>query len=79
MFSANVDRGRSLTLQALAQLESHSLASYHELFLRGEELRRVREAERDDLGGAHSPAAQRDRWADDVEEDIGEEDAEEEE
>lgn len=79
MFPGNVERERSLALQALAQLGPRRLAGYPELFLRGLELRGGREAEGEDPGGTRSPAAQRDRWADEVEEDMGEEDAEEEE
>ncbi|XP_071326990.1 zinc finger and BTB domain-containing protein 7B isoform X1 [Trachinotus anak] len=79
MFPGEVERGRSLALQALAQLGHHRLASYPELFLRGLELRGGREAEGEDPGGTHSPAALRDRWADEVEEEIGDEEAEEEE
>ncbi|XP_018535918.1 zinc finger and BTB domain-containing protein 7B isoform X2 [Lates calcarifer] len=79
LFPGDVERGRSLTLQALAQLGPHRLAGYPELFLRGLELRGGREAEGEDPGGTHSPAAQRDRWVDDVEEEIGDEEAEEEE
>ncbi|XP_078108938.1 zinc finger and BTB domain-containing protein 7B isoform X1 [Sander vitreus] len=78
LFPGDVERERSLALQALAQLGPHRLAGYPELFLRGLELRGGREAEGEDPGGTHSPAAQRDRWADEVEEEIGEE-AEEEE
>ncbi|XP_069551919.1 zinc finger and BTB domain-containing protein 7B isoform X1 [Brachyistius frenatus] len=79
MFAGDAERERSLTLQALAQLGSHRLASYPELFLRGLEMRGGREAEGEDPGRTHSPAAQRNRWADEVEEEIGEEEAEEEE
>ncbi|XP_051261420.1 zinc finger and BTB domain-containing protein 7B isoform X1 [Dicentrarchus labrax] len=79
MFPADVERERSFALQALAQLGPRRLAGYPELFLRGLELRGGREAEGEDPGGTHSPASQRDRWADDVEEEIGEEEAEEEE
>lgn len=79
MFPGNVERGRSFALQALAQLGHHRLAGYPELFLRGLELRGGRETEGEDPGGTHSPAALRDRWADEVEEEIGDEDAEEEE
>ncbi|KAM6935945.1 zinc finger and BTB domain-containing protein 7B isoform 1-T1 [Lycodopsis pacificus] len=79
MFPGDVERERSLALQALAQLGPHRLAGYPELFLRGLELRGGREAEGEDPGGTHSPASQRDRWADEVEEEIGEEEVEEEE
>lgn len=78
MFPGDIERGRSLTFQALAQLMPHGLASYNELFLRRLELRGGREAEGEDPGGTHSPTAQRDRW-DDVEEENVEEEAEEEE
>ncbi|XP_068426911.1 zinc finger and BTB domain-containing protein 7B [Clinocottus analis] len=77
MFSGDVERERSLALQALAQLGPHRLAGYPELLLRSLELRGGREAEGEDPGGTHSPtAAQRDRWADEVEEEIGEEEEE---
>lgn len=79
MFPGDMERERSLALQALAQLGPHRLAGYPELFLRGLELRRGREVEGEDPGGSQSPAAQHDRWADEVEEEIGEEEAEEEE
>lgn len=79
MFPADIERERSLAFQALAQLGPHSLAAYPELFLRRLELRGGREAEGEDPGGTRSPNAQRDRWVDDVEEEIGEEEAEEEE
>ncbi|KAK9513881.1 hypothetical protein VZT92_027382 [Zoarces viviparus] len=78
MFPGDVERERSLA-QALAQLGPHRLPGYPGLFLRGLELRGGREAEGEDPGGTHSPAAQRDRWADEVEEEIGEEEVEEEE
>ncbi|XP_041650335.1 zinc finger and BTB domain-containing protein 7B [Cheilinus undulatus] len=78
MFSGDVERGRSLTLQALAQLGPRRLAGYPQLFLRSLELRGGREAEGEDPGGTHSPAlAHQDQWADEAE-DNGEE-AEEEE
>ncbi|XP_045901387.1 zinc finger and BTB domain-containing protein 7B isoform X1 [Micropterus dolomieu] len=79
IFPGDLESGRSLALQALAQLGPRGLAGYPELFLRGLELRGGREAEGEDPGGTHSPAAQRDRWADEVEEEIGEEEVEEEE
>ncbi|XP_039972815.1 zinc finger and BTB domain-containing protein 7B isoform X2 [Xiphias gladius] len=80
LFPGDIERGRSLAFQALAQLgPAHRLAGYPEFFLRGMELRGGREAEGEDPGGTHSPAAQRDRWADEVEEEIGDEEAEEEE
>ncbi|XP_037641241.1 zinc finger and BTB domain-containing protein 7B isoform X2 [Sebastes umbrosus] len=81
MFPGDVERERerSLAFQALAQLGPRRLASYPELFLRGLELRAGREAEGEDPGGTRSPVVQRDRWADEVEEEIGEEEAEEEE
>ncbi|XP_053183162.1 zinc finger and BTB domain-containing protein 7B [Scomber japonicus] len=79
MFAGDGERERSLALQALAQFAPSRLASYPGLFLRGLELRGGREAEGEDPGGTHSPAARRDRWADEVEEEIGEEEAEEEE
>ncbi|XP_035490186.1 zinc finger and BTB domain-containing protein 7B isoform X1 [Scophthalmus maximus] len=79
MFPGDVERGRALALQALAQLGPHRLAGYPELFLRGLELRGGRETEVEDPGGTHSPAVLRDRWADEVEEEIGDEEVEEEE
>ncbi|XP_040900490.1 zinc finger and BTB domain-containing protein 7B isoform X2 [Toxotes jaculatrix] len=78
MFAGDVERGRSLALQALAQLGPHGLAGYPELFLRGVELRGGRETEGEDPGGTRSPATQRDRWAE-VEKENGDEEAEEEE
>ncbi|XP_031709135.1 zinc finger and BTB domain-containing protein 7B isoform X2 [Anarrhichthys ocellatus] len=74
MFPCDVERERSLALR-LAQLGPHRLAGYPEFLLRGLERRGGREAEGEDPGGTHSPAAQRDRWADE----IGEEEVEEEE
>lgn len=81
MFPGDIERERerSLALQALAQLGPHRLAGYPELFLRGLELRGSREADGEDPGGTHSPASQRDRWPDEMEEEVGEEEAEEEE
>ncbi|XP_026173007.1 zinc finger and BTB domain-containing protein 7B isoform X2 [Mastacembelus armatus] len=74
------ERERSLqALQALAQFGPHRLAGYPELFLRGLEMRRGREAEGENPGGTHSPAAQRGQWVDDVEDEIEEDEAEEEE
>lgn len=79
MFPGDIERERSLTFQALAQLGPRRLANYPELFLRGLELRGGREAEGEDPRGTPLPAHQRDRWADEVEEEMGEEEAEEEE
>lgn len=79
MFGGDAERERVLALQALAQLGSHRLAGYPGVFLRDLDLRGGREAEGEDPGGTHSLAAQRDRWADDVEEENGDEEAEEEE
>ncbi|XP_030606744.1 zinc finger and BTB domain-containing protein 7B [Archocentrus centrarchus] len=79
IFPGDIERERSLALQALAQFGSQGLASYPELFLRGLEMRANREAEGEDPGRTHSPATQRDRWADEIEEEIGDEEAEEEE
>ncbi|XP_033495466.1 zinc finger and BTB domain-containing protein 7B isoform X2 [Epinephelus lanceolatus] len=79
MFPGDVERERSLALQALAHLRPHRLTGYPELFLRSLELRAGREAEGEDPGGTNSPVTQRDRWADEAEEEIGEEEAEEEE
>ncbi|XP_026227647.1 zinc finger and BTB domain-containing protein 7B isoform X2 [Anabas testudineus] len=71
---------RSLAFQAaLAQLGPHGLAAYPDLFLRRLELRGGREEEGEDPGGTHSPTAQRDHWVDEVEDENGEEEAEEEE
>ncbi|XP_008290458.1 zinc finger and BTB domain-containing protein 7B [Stegastes partitus] len=72
----DLERERSLALQqALAQLGPQRLAAYPELFLRG-----LRESEGDDPGRrSQSPAAQRDRWGDEVEEDNREEEEAEEE
>ncbi|XP_017270753.1 zinc finger and BTB domain-containing protein 7B isoform X2 [Kryptolebias marmoratus] len=69
------ERERSLALQALAQLGPHKLTNYQDFFLRG--LLGGREMEAEDPGRARSPALQRDRWADEPEEEIGEEEAEE--
>lgn len=78
MFPGDVERGRSLALQALAQLGPRRLAGYPQLFLRSLELRGGRDAEGEDPGGTHSPdLAQQDQWANEAE-DNGEE-AEEEE
>ena len=79
MFAGDAERERALALQALAHLGPHRLAGFPELFLRSLEMRVGREAEGEDPGGTPSPAAQRDRWADEVEEEIGEEEAEAEE
>lgn len=73
LFPGGLDRERSLALQALAQLAPQRLASYNELFLRGLEMRGGRETEREDPGGTRSPVLQRDRWADEVEDDEAEE------
>ncbi|XP_020492842.1 zinc finger and BTB domain-containing protein 7B isoform X1 [Labrus bergylta] len=78
MFPSDIER-RSFALQTLAQFEPRRLASYPQLFLRGLDLREGREAEEEDPGETHSPASQRDRWADEVEEEIGEDEVEEEE
>ncbi|XP_034466218.1 zinc finger and BTB domain-containing protein 7B isoform X1 [Hippoglossus hippoglossus] len=78
LFPGDVERGR-FALQALAQLGPHRLAGYPQLFLRGLDLRGAREAEIEDPGGTHSPSAFRDQWADEVEEEIGDEEVEEEE
>ncbi|XP_029361119.1 zinc finger and BTB domain-containing protein 7B isoform X2 [Echeneis naucrates] len=79
MFEGDIERGRSLALQALAQLGHHRLAPYPELFLRGLELRGSMEAEGEDPGGTRPPVALRNRWADEVEEEIGDEEVGEEE
>nr|XP_040022088.1 zinc finger and BTB domain-containing protein 7B isoform X2 [Gasterosteus aculeatus aculeatus] len=72
MFSGDLERERSFALQALAQLGPHRLAGYPELFLRDLELRGGREEDGEDPGGA----AQRDRWAEEGEEEIGVEEEE---
>lgn len=79
IFAGEVERERSLALQALAQLGSQSLAGYPELFLRGLEMRGAREAEGEDPGRTHSPSVQHNRWADEGEEEIAEKEADEEE
>lgn len=73
IFPGGLDRERSLALQALAQLAPQRLASYPELFLRGLDMRGGRETEREDPGGTRSPVLQRDRWADEVEDEEAEE------
>ncbi|XP_074540563.1 zinc finger and BTB domain-containing protein 7B [Halichoeres trimaculatus] len=78
LFPGDVERGRALALQALAQLGTRRPAGYPQLFLRGLELQ-GREAEGEDPGVTHSPGVPRDQWADEVEEEIGEDEAEEEE
>ncbi|XP_028280432.1 zinc finger and BTB domain-containing protein 7B isoform X2 [Parambassis ranga] len=79
LFTGDMESERSFALQALAQLGPQRLAGYPELFLRGLEMRGGREAEGEDPGRPHSPPRQRDQWADEGEEEIGEEEAEEEE
>ncbi|KAL6109423.1 zbtb7b [Pungitius sinensis] len=76
LFPGDAEVERSLALQALAQLAPHGLAGYPELLLRSLELQGGREADGEDPGGARSPAAQRDRWAEEVEEEIGVEEEE---
>ncbi|XP_076010885.1 zinc finger and BTB domain-containing protein 7B isoform X2 [Genypterus blacodes] len=74
------DRERSLTLQALAQLGPHRLSGYPGLFLRGLEQHRGREEEEEDgedVGGARSPAARHNRWAEEAEEEEEEAEGEE--
>ncbi|XP_038140304.1 zinc finger and BTB domain-containing protein 7B [Cyprinodon tularosa] len=73
IFPGGIDRERSLALQTLAQLNSQGLANYPELLLRGLEMRGSREMEREGPGGTRSPALQRDRWADEVEDEEAEE------
>lgn len=77
LFPGDVERGRSLALQALAQLGTHRPGGYPQLFLRGLDLR-GREAEGEDPV-THSPGVPLNQWADEVQEEIGEDDAEEEE
>lgn len=79
IFPGDIERERSLALQALAQFGSQRLASYPELFLRGLDMRAGREAEGEDAGRTRSPATHRDRWAEEMEEEMGDEEAEEEE
>lgn len=79
LFPGDIEREHSLALQALAQFGSQRLASYPELFLRGLDMRAGREAEGEDAGRTRSPATQRDRWAEEIEEEMGDEEAEEEE
>lgn len=78
MFPRDVERDRSLALQALAQLEPQRLAGYSEFFLRNLEMRVGMEAEGEVPGGTRSPASHHDRWHDEVEEEFGEEAKEEE-
>lgn len=73
MFPSDAARERSLALQALAHLGPHRLPGYPGLFLRGLELQGGREADGEDPGGTPSPAARRDRWADEAEEEAKEE------
>ncbi|XP_028985975.1 zinc finger and BTB domain-containing protein 7B isoform X2 [Betta splendens] len=79
VFPGDMERERSLAYQALAHLGPHGLAAYPELFLRRLQQRGGREAEGEDPGGTHSPNAQRHQWVDDGEDEMGEEEAEEEE
>lgn len=78
MFPGDPERGRSLTLQALAHLAPHRLGVYPELILRSLEMRMGREAEAEDPGRHRSPASPRDQWADEEREEKGEKEAEEE-
>ncbi|XP_061530218.1 zinc finger and BTB domain-containing protein 7B-like isoform X2 [Phycodurus eques] len=68
MFQADVDRERSLALQALAQLSPHRFANYQSLYLRGVELRGGREDEPKDSGGVNS---QHHSWPQEAEGKIG--------
>ncbi|KAF7663616.1 hypothetical protein LDENG_00205300 [Lucifuga dentata] len=79
LFPSDAERERSLALQALARLGPPRLSGYAGLFLRGLELQGGREAEGEDPGRTHPSAARRERWAGEAEEEIGEEEAEEEE
>lgn len=79
LFPGDRERERSIALQALAQFGSQGLASYPELFLRGLGMRASGEVDGEDPGRIHSPGAQHDRWADEMEEEIGDDEAEEEE
>ncbi|XP_056142282.1 zinc finger and BTB domain-containing protein 7B [Lampris incognitus] len=77
MFQGDVERERSLALQALAHLGTHGVPGYPvpDLLLRGLEPRGAREAEEEEEpGGGHSPAVRHDRWG----EEMGEEEEEEE-
>ncbi|CAG6015315.1 unnamed protein product [Menidia menidia] len=76
LFAGDIERERSLAFHALAQLGPQRLANYPELFLRGLEIRSGLEAEGEDPGRTCSPALQRGRWADEMEEEMGEEEAE---
>lgn len=75
MYQDETERERSMALQALAQLNPHRLSGYPALFLRGLELR----GREEDSRRLHSLASQRDRWADEVEEDVADDDDVEEE
>ncbi|XP_061572922.1 zinc finger and BTB domain-containing protein 7B [Cololabis saira] len=77
IFASDIERERSLTLQALAQFGHQRLAGYPEFLLHGLDLQGAREMVGEDPGRTHMPAGQRDRWADQEEEDIAEEEAEE--
>lgn len=78
MFPGDPERGRTLTLQALAHLGPHRMGVYPELILRSLDLRMGREAEAEDPGRHRSPASHRDQWADEAREENGEKEAEEE-
>ncbi|XP_057690550.1 zinc finger and BTB domain-containing protein 7B [Corythoichthys intestinalis] len=69
MFQADIDRERSLALQALAQLSPQQFANYHALYLRGMEMRGSGEGETKDSGGVNM---QRHSWPPVAGEKIGE-------
>lgn len=74
MYQDETERERSIALQALAQLAPHRLAAYPALFFRDLELR----GRQDDSRRLHALASQRDQWADNVDEDVADDDVEEE-
>lgn len=75
ILTSDIQRERSLTLQALAHFEHQRLASYPELFFQGLEMQRGRETVGEDSGRTQMPTIQRNKWA--VDEEIEEEEAEE--
>uniref|UniRef100_A0A1A8AIE0 Zinc finger and BTB domain containing 7B n=2 Tax=Nothobranchius furzeri TaxID=105023 RepID=A0A1A8AIE0_NOTFU len=75
IFAGDIKKEQSLALQALAHLGPQRLTGYHDFLLRGLELLGGRKTEGEDPGRTRSPALQRDRWADEAEEDGGEEEA----
>uniref|UniRef100_A0A1A8FK68 Zinc finger and BTB domain containing 7B n=1 Tax=Nothobranchius korthausae TaxID=1143690 RepID=A0A1A8FK68_9TELE len=75
IFAGDIKKEQSLALQALAHLGPQRLTGYHDFLLRGLELLGGRKTEGEDPGRTRSPALQRDRWADEAEEDVGGEEA----